>query len=80
MWFAILLSICVGLVTTSLSNAAEYSETRDLAPLKLAANELDAILSKTHLFINAANGPAEGGSTRETVKVIVGSNQIEVPH
>lgn len=80
MRFAILLSGCLGFVTTSLLNGAQFSQTRDLPPLKLAASELDAILSKIHLFIDEANGPAEAGSTREAVKLVVGGRKIEIPH
>jgi hypothetical protein len=61
-------------------NAAQFSETRDLPPLKLAASELDAILTKIHSFVDTANGSAEQGSSRETVKLAVGGHQIEIPH
>ncbi len=80
MRFAILLSGCLGFVTTSLLNGALFSETRDLPPLKLAASELDAILSKTHSFLNAVNGPTGEGSTRESVKLGVRGHEIEIPH
>jgi hypothetical protein len=71
----------VSLGTTSLCNGAQSSETRDLPPLKLAANDLDAILIKTHSFIEAANGPETGeGSSRETVKVGIAGQEIEIPH
>jgi hypothetical protein len=53
MRFAVRFSVCVGFATTSLLNSAQFSETRDLPPLKLAAKELDTILSKTHLFLDA---------------------------
>jgi hypothetical protein len=46
----------------------------------LAAKELDAILNKTHLFIDAANGPSRQTSSREAVKLVIGSHQIEIPH
>jgi hypothetical protein len=59
---------------------AQFSETRDLPPLKLAANELDSILSKAHSFLNAVNGPTEEGSTRESVKLGVRGYEIEIPH
>jgi hypothetical protein len=75
----LLLTVCVSLATTSLLNAAQFSETRDLPPLKLAASELDAILIKIHSFVDAANGSAEQGSSRETVKLAVGCHQIEIP-
>ena len=80
MRFAIRLSGCLGFVTTSLLNGAQLSETRDLPPLKLAASELDAILSKTHSFLNAVNGPTGEGSTRESVKLGVRGYAIEIPH
>jgi hypothetical protein len=80
MRFAILFSGCLGFVTTSLLNGAPFSETRDLPPLKLAAGDLDAILSKTHSFLNTANGPTGEGSIRESVKLGVRGYEIEIPH
>ena len=80
MRFAVLLSVSLSLATTSVSNGAEFSQNRDLPPLKVAANELDAILNKTHSFIDAANGPAGQDSSRETVKVRVRGHEIEIPH
>jgi hypothetical protein len=80
MRFALLLSVSLSLATTSVSNRAEFSQGRDLPPLKFAANELDAILNKTHSFIDAANGPAGRDSSRETVKVRVRGHEIEIPH
>jgi hypothetical protein len=81
MRLAVLLSVCVSLGTTSLCNGAQSSETRDLPPLKMAATDLDAILVKTHSFIEAANGPeTEEGSSRETVKVGIAGEEIEIPH
>ena len=74
------LTVCVLLAATSLLNGAQFSETRDLPPLKLAASELDAILMKIHSFVDAANGPAEQGSIRETVKLVVRGHEIEIPH
>jgi hypothetical protein len=76
----VLLIVCVSLAVTSLLNAAQFSETRDLPPLKLGASELDTILIKIHSFVDAANGSAEQGSSRETVKLAVGGHQIEIPH
>ena len=64
---------CLSLAATSLSNAAEFSETRDLPPLKMAARELDAILIKAHSVIDEANGRPEQESSREGVK-------IQIPH
>jgi hypothetical protein len=78
MRFAILLSICVSLATTSLSNGAEFSQIRDLPALKLGATDLDAILLKTHALIDAANGPED--SRREMVTVIIDGQDIEIPH
>jgi hypothetical protein len=46
----------------------------------LAAKELDAILNKTHLFIDAANGPSRQASSREAVKLVIRGHEIEIPH
>jgi hypothetical protein len=78
--FVVLFCGCVLLATTALLNGAQVSETRDLPPLKSAANELDVILNRTHSFIDAANGPAGQDSSRETVKVRVRGHEIEIPH
>jgi hypothetical protein len=78
MRFAILLSICVSLGTTSLSNGAESSQVRDLPALKLGATDLDAILLEAHALIDAANGPEDSGW--ETVKVSIDGQDIEIPH
>jgi hypothetical protein len=78
--FAVLFCGCVLLATTSLLNGAQVSETRDLPPVKLAARELDAILNKTHLFIDAANGLSAQDSSREAVKVRARGHEIEIPH
>jgi hypothetical protein len=59
MQLTVLLSICVSLATTSLSNGGEFSQVRDLPALKLGATDLDAILLETHAFIDAANGPED---------------------
>ena len=81
MRLAVLLSVCVSLGTTSLCNGGQSSETRDLPPLKMGATDLDAILIKTHSFIESANGPeAEEDSGRETVKVGIAGEEIEIPH
>ena len=80
MRFAVLLSVCLSLATTLLSNGAEFSQSRDLPPLKLDASELDAILSKTHSFLNAVNGPTGEDSPRESVKLDVRGHEIEIPH
>src|SRR4029434_83196 len=82
MRLAVLISIHLTLATLSLSaNGREFSHSRDLPPLKLAAADLDTILLKTHSFIAAANGPlAEQESARESVKLGVRGHEIEVPH
>ena len=74
--FAILLS--GSLATTSLCNAAESSQIRDLPPLKMGATDLDAILMKTHSLVDPGNDPEELG--RETVKIDIHSQDIEIPH
>ena len=76
MRFAVLLSVCVSLATTSLCNGVELD--RDLPPLKLGATDLDAILLETHSFVDAANGPEDSGW--ETVKVSIDGQNIEIPH
>jgi hypothetical protein len=78
MRLAVLLSVCVSLVTTSLCNGGEFSQVRDLPPLKMGATDLDAILRKSRAFIDAANGPEDSG--RETVKVSIDGQDIEIPH
>jgi len=78
MQLTVLLSICVLLATTSLSNGGKFSQVRDLAPLKMGATDLDAILLKTRALIDAANGPEESGW--ETVKVSIDGQDIEIPH
>jgi hypothetical protein len=74
-WF---LSICVFLATTSLCNGGEFSQVRDLPPLKLGATNLDAILLQTHAVIDAANGSEDSGW--EMVKVSIDGQDIEIPH
>ena len=78
MRFAVLLSICVSLATTSLSDAGESSQVRDLPALKLGATDLDAVLLETHAVIDAANGPEDSG--REMVKISIDGQDIEIPH
>jgi hypothetical protein len=81
MRFAVLLSVCVSLATTSLSNGGEFSQVRDLPPLRLAAADLDTILLKVQSLIAAANGPSsEQNSGREIVKIGVRGKEIEIPH
>src|SRR6476619_5753747 len=78
MRFAVFLSLCVSLATTSLCNGMEFSQVRDLPALKLGATDLDAILLETHAFIDAANGPED--SSRETVTLSIDGQAIEIPH
>jgi hypothetical protein len=65
---------------TSLSNAAQFSQTRDLPPLKMAASELDAILIKAHSVIDAANGPLSQESSQEAVRLGINGYEIQIPH
>jgi hypothetical protein len=78
----VLTSVYVTLATLSLSaEGREFSHSRDLPPLRLAATDLDTILLKTHALIAAANGPlAEQESARESVKLGVRGHEIEIPH
>jgi hypothetical protein len=78
MRFAVLLSVCVSLATTSLSEGAESSQVRDLPALKMGATDLDAILLKTHAIIDAANGSENSGW--EMVKISIDGQNIEIPH
>jgi len=81
MRFAVLLSVCVSFATTSLSNGGEFSDSRDLPPLRLAAANLDTILLKTQSLIAASNGPSsEQDSGRESVKLGVRGHEIEIAH
>jgi hypothetical protein len=80
MRFTILLSGCLASVITSPLNGTQFSETRDLPPLKLAASEFDAILNKTHSFLNAVNGPTGQDFARESVTLGVRGHEIEIPH
>src|SRR5262249_61095243 len=75
---AVLISVCVSLATTSLSNGGGFSQVRDLRALKLGATDLDAILLKTRALIDVANGPEDSGP--ETVKVSIDGQDIEIPH
>jgi len=78
MQLTVLLSICLSLATTSLSNGGEFSQVRDLPALKLGATDLDAILLETHALIDAANGLEDSGW--ETVRVSIDGQDIEIPH
>jgi len=73
---AILLS--ASFVVLSLCDAAEFSQVRDLPPLKMGATDLDAILLKAHSIIDGANGSEQPGE--EAVKLIIHSQDIEIPH
>ena len=70
------------LAATPLSaKGPEFSETRDLPPLRLAATDLDTVLQKTHLLIAAANGPVvDQHSFRESVTLGIRGHEIEIPH
>lgn len=74
---AVLFCVCVSLAI-SRANAAEFSQTYDLPPLKLGATDLDAILLETHALIDAANRPEDSG--REMVKISIDGQDIEIPH
>jgi hypothetical protein len=78
MRFAVFLSVCVSLATTSLCDGAEFSQVHDLPALKMGATDLDAILLRTRSLIDAANGPEDSG--REMVKVSIEGQDIEIPH
>src|SRR5512132_384617 len=77
-----LISVCLSLTTLALSaRAGEFSQSRNLPPLKLAAADLDTILRKTQALIAAANGPVVGQeSVRGSVKIGVRGHEIEIPH
>lgn len=78
MRFAVLLSVCVSLGTTSLSDGGEFSQVRDLPALKMGATDLDTILLETHALIDEVNGPEDSGW--EMVKVNIDGQDIEIPH
>jgi len=82
MRLAILVTSCLSFALTSLfAKNGEFSHSRDLPPLRLAASDLDTILHKTQAIVAAANGPAAGQkSARESVKIGVRGHEIEVPH
>ena len=77
MRFAVLFCVCVSLAI-SRGNAAEFSQTYNLPPLKMGATDLDAILLETHALIDAVNGPEDSG--QEMVKVSIDGQDIEIPH
>jgi len=68
----------VSLATITLCNGAEFSQGRDLPPLKLGATDLDGILLETNAFINVANGPEDSGW--DIVKLTIDGQNIEIPH
>ena len=78
----VLVGVWLSLVATSLAaKASEFSHSRDLPPLRLAATDLDTILHKAHSIVAGANGPpAEQGFARESVKLGVRGKEIEIPH
>jgi len=82
MRFAVLTSVYLTLAALTLSaKGPEFSDNRDLPPMRLAAADLDTILLKAQSLIVAANGPSgEQDSGRETVKLGVGGHEIEIPH
>jgi hypothetical protein len=82
MHLAGLITLCLSVATASLAaNNREFSENRDLPPLKLAAADLDTILHNTQTFIARANGPTgDRESARESVKLGVRGREIEIPH
>jgi hypothetical protein len=62
----------------ALCNGAEFSQVRDLPPLKLGATDLDVILLETNAFINVVNGSEDSGW--DVVKVTIDGQNIEIPH
>ena len=78
MRFGVLLSVCVSLATTSLSNGGEFSHVRNLPALKMGATDLDGILLETNAFIAAVNGSEDSGW--DIVKLTIDDQNIEIPH
>ena len=78
----VLISVCLSLATTwVIAKNTEFSQSRNLPPLRLAAADLDTILLRTQSLIAEANGPSsEQDSGRESVKLGVGGREIEIPH
>jgi hypothetical protein len=78
----LLISLCLWLTTLTLTAMGrEFSDSRDLPPLRLAAADVDTILLKTHSFVEASNGPSgEQDSGRESVKLGVRGHEVEIPH
>jgi hypothetical protein len=79
---AFLISLSLSFATTSLfATSGQFSQKRDLPPLRLAAADLDVILHKTQAVIVAVNGPVtEQEPARESVKLGVRDREIEIPH
>jgi hypothetical protein len=80
--FLVLISLCLSLPTTSLfAKNGEFSEHRNLPPLRLKAADLDTILLKTQSLVAAANGPSDQQEfIYESVKLGVRGHEIEIPH
>jgi hypothetical protein len=78
MRLGIFLTACMSLATTPLSDGAEFSQVRDLPPLKMGATDLDAVLVNGHSLVEVANGSGE--SSRQMVKVSIDGQEIEIPH
>ena len=78
----VLISVCLSLATTWLiAKTTEFTQSRKLPPLRLAAADLDTILLRTQSLIAEANGPSsEHDSGRESVKLGIGGREIEIPH
>jgi hypothetical protein len=78
----VVVGVWLSLVTTSLSaKGAEFSQSRDLPALRLAASDLDTILLETHAIIASANGSSsDQGPARESVKLGIRGHEIEIPH
>jgi hypothetical protein len=62
------------------ASVPEFSHSRDLPPLKMAAADLDTILLKAQSFIAVAGPPGEQDFARESVKVGIRGHEIEIPH
>ena len=77
-----LISVCLSLATTwGIAKNTDFTQSRNLPPLRLAAADLDTILLRTQALIAEANGPSgEQDSARETVKLGVGGHEIAIPH
>lgn len=78
----VLISACLSLATTWLiAKNTEFTQSRNLPPLRLAAADLDTILLRAQSLITDANGPSgEQDSARESVKLGVRRHEIEIPH